>query len=334
MEKTAQKNTEVALIIEQNGLEKTQAEKLVEPLMNFLNEAKGWEKKAQALVVTDVSQTKEMAEARTARLELKKIRTGAEKIRVELKERSIREGKMIDGVANIIKGIIIPIEEHLEKQEKFSEELEKTRKEKILAERTVVLQKFESDPALYNLKEMSDEAFAKLATDLEIAFKAKKEAAEKAEKDRLQKQKEKDEEDEKVRLENIRLKKEAADKEALRLKEKADADKKQAESDKKLKEAADEKARLEKQIEDKKKSDEIERRRLEKQAEDDKKAAADAAKKAAEAPDKAKLLDYASKIKDIPTPVLTSETHKVLLKKAQKKLFEVSQELENALLEF
>ena len=46
------------------------------------------------------------------------------KVRKELKEESLRKGKAIDGVANIIKFLIEPVEKYLEDQEKFIEKLE------------------------------------------------------------------------------------------------------------------------------------------------------------------------------------------------------------------
>ena len=57
--------------------------------------------------------------ARVGRLFLMKKRTAIETVRKELKEQALREGKAIDGIANVLKALIIPIEEYLKKQEDF-----------------------------------------------------------------------------------------------------------------------------------------------------------------------------------------------------------------------
>jgi hypothetical protein len=38
-----------------------------------------------------------------------------------LKEQALREGKAVDGIANVLKALIVPLEEHLDKQERFVE---------------------------------------------------------------------------------------------------------------------------------------------------------------------------------------------------------------------
>src|ERR1039457_5062030 len=109
---------EIEKVIEGSRLEKTKSQYIFEQFAGFFHAAKEWEIKAREIVITDESETSKMKQAREARLALKDIRVNAEKVRVSLKEQSLREGKAIDGVANVIKALIVPIEEYLEKQEK------------------------------------------------------------------------------------------------------------------------------------------------------------------------------------------------------------------------
>jgi len=78
-----------------------------------------WEKKAKKIVVTHEDDTIMMSRARQGRLELREHRIAVERIRVELKERSLREGQAIQKIANYLKDLITPLEQHLDKQEKW-----------------------------------------------------------------------------------------------------------------------------------------------------------------------------------------------------------------------
>src|SRR5688500_1953702 len=120
METEIQTN-ELIQIVESSGLEKTKADFILEKFQGHFKLAAEWEKKSKAIVVTDVNQVAEMKMAREGRLYLKKVRVEVEHARKELKEQSIREGKAIDGISNVLKALIEPIEEYLEKQEKFAE---------------------------------------------------------------------------------------------------------------------------------------------------------------------------------------------------------------------
>ena len=106
-------------IVQQSGLETTKARHIMEQFERFFGVADEWELEAKALIVTDETQTEDMARARQGRLFLKNTRIDIEKTRKELKERALREGKAIDGIANVLKGIIVPIEEYLDRQENF-----------------------------------------------------------------------------------------------------------------------------------------------------------------------------------------------------------------------
>lgn len=111
------------IIVRDSGLDlqSPKAKALLDQFSNYFDIAADWEKKAKEIVVTDASQTAEMQMARVGRLFLRDKRIAIEKKRKELKEQALREGKAIDGMANILKALIVPIEEHLDKQEHFLE---------------------------------------------------------------------------------------------------------------------------------------------------------------------------------------------------------------------
>jgi colicin import membrane protein len=110
---------ELARLVDESGLETTKAKVLLDKFSNYFDIAAEWETKAKSIVVKDESQTADMEMARVGRLFLRDKRIAVEKTRKELKEQSLREGKAIDGIANVLKAVIVPIEEYLEKQEKF-----------------------------------------------------------------------------------------------------------------------------------------------------------------------------------------------------------------------
>ncbi len=112
---------ELAVIIKESGLEQTKAQVLLDNFTGYFEIASEWEKKASVIVVTDASQKAEMQMARAGRLFLREKRIEIEKTRKKLKEQSLREGKAIDGFANVLKAGIVHIEEYLGKQEKFVE---------------------------------------------------------------------------------------------------------------------------------------------------------------------------------------------------------------------
>lgn len=107
------------LIVKESGLEQTKANIILEKFKDYFKLAAIWEIKAKTIIVTQEDQRADMQMARIGRLELREKRIAIENTRKELKEQSLREGKAIDGIANVLKALIVPIEEYLEKQENF-----------------------------------------------------------------------------------------------------------------------------------------------------------------------------------------------------------------------
>lgn len=107
------------IIVKESGLDKTKSQYLLDNFTTYFEIASEWEKKAKDIVVKDENDKTEMQMARVGRLFLREKRIAIERSRVELKAEALREGKAIDGIANILKALIIPIEEYLGKQENF-----------------------------------------------------------------------------------------------------------------------------------------------------------------------------------------------------------------------
>ncbi len=275
---------EIVQVIESTGLEVPKAKILKDIFGTFYDKAKEWEAQAKTLVVTDASQTDKMALARDARLAIREVRIAAEKARKSAKEESLKEGKAIDKIGNFIKDLIEPIEAHLDEQEHFVERQKEARKDVLEKDRTAKLSPFVQDLTVYDLREMTDQAFDQLlqgfVAGAEAKKKADKEAADKAEADRIEAKRIKDEND-KLKEEN-HLK----DLEIQKQKDEEIARKKKADDD--------EKARL--------------------KAEADKKAEEDEAKRKAEsAPDREKLAAFADSLESTNYPQgLSADGQKVI----------------------
>lgn len=257
----------LAIEVRKENLPEADALVLERSFTPFFQEAQSLKTIAESIVVTDVGQTDLIERARAMRIKMKGIRTSTEYVRKELKAESLRRGKAIDGMANIIKFLIEPIEEHLEKQENFVVLQQQAKIDAVKAKRVEELGKHGVDATLYpDLGNMPDDLYEKLLQGAELSFRLKKEAEEKLKQEQEEKAKAEAAERERIRLENIALK-EKADKERI------------------AREAA------EKELKDREAAEEKERKRVEKEA-----------KKAAAAPDKEKLLHLAIAIDNIILP--------------------------------
>jgi hypothetical protein len=314
---------ELTVIIEQSGLEKSQTELLLSKFTTFFNDARQTVKFARDIVVTDETQVEAMESARKTRLELKSIRVMAENTRKELKEQSLREGKAIDGIANVIKALIVPVEDYLEKQEKFAEIKMLERMEKKNAERIEKLSHYVEDVSVYgSLIEMSDAAFDKLLETSKFAYEARQEAEKLADAERLAKEESDRVEQQRIREENIRLHKEAHEREAQMIKEQAEQTrlaaiekKKQDDAlavERKAREEAEAKLRAEQHAVEEKQRAESEAKFQAEQAEKE------ARRQALLAPDKEKILQLASKLSFIGYPAVESREAKEIIDYVEK----------------
>lgn len=309
---------ELQLIIQEQGLTENKVEEVLKSFSTDFNEARRIVEEAKSISVTDSDQNLEIQRARDKRIELKNVRIKVENTRKQLKEQSLREGKAIDGAANIIKALIIPVEEQLEKQEKFVE-LEAERKlSERLQKRTEELSKFVDDVSVYNLKEMEDSVFDTLLENSKKALEEKKAAELKAEKERIEREKKEAEERERIRLENEKLKQEAIkreekakierEKQNKKLQEerkKAEAEKKKHDDEMKAKE---EELRIQREAKERAEKDMREQAEREKKEEEER---LEKERQLLLAPDKNKLLALAEQFNNIEMPIVQSEKAKL-----------------------
>jgi hypothetical protein len=325
---------ELVVTLKESGLQQNKVEMLLNSFGESFQQAKEIVNNSKDIVVTEETQTELMKQARTARLSLRKLRSDVENNRKTLKEQSLREGKAIDGIANIIKALVIPVEEHLEQQEKFAELRAAERKAKRLADRIQQFSKYVSDVSLYNLDVMSDEAFEKLVSDAETAYQAKLDADAKVEAERLAKIEADKKEQERIRLENEVLRKKTEQLEAEKKRAEQAAAKEREAQELKVKKMREEQEL--KAAEERKKQAEalrIEREKREKIEADiqAKKAAEDARLKAEQeakrkallAPDKEKLREFAASIENISMPAVSSNEAQQVLNKAQAEMHKI-----------
>jgi hypothetical protein len=286
----------LAVIVQQAQLDKTKSDYILEKFGDYFSIAAHWEAKAKTLLVTDESQTDLMKEARQGRLELKVRRVELEKSRKELKEQSVREGKAIDGIANVLKALIVPIEEYLEKQENFITIKKEAEKQILADERKKILSPY-CDCSLFNLGEMSEGQFQQLLSGQKAAYELQKENEKKAELERIEAERKRAEEQERIRQEIIRLSKEAEERERRHVEEmriKEAERNKQLEIERKEREIREIELRKEREAKEKIESElrakkEAERKlRAEEERKEKERIAAE--KIAARAPDKTKLL--------------------------------------------
>jgi hypothetical protein len=310
------------------GLEPATAQSLREAFEGFFTAADEWRQKALSIQITRPDQFREMKLARETRLALREIRINAEKKRKALKEDSLRKGKAIDGIYNMLAFAVEPLEKHLLEQEQFIQRLEEQRKAKLKEAREAELIPLGVDVSLYQLGEMDDATFGQLLETNRLAFAARQEAARKAEQERIERERIEAEERakreaaaaaerERLRIENERLAREKAEAE-----EKARAERERLEAERraelerieKERQAAEAKARAEREAAEAKAAEERAAREkaeaelrakqeAERKAKEEQEAAARAA---AAAPDRDKLDALAQAIRALPVPVLST----------------------------
>lgn len=330
-------------IVESSGLEKEVSASLKDQFLPFFDQAEEWKKKAESLVVTDESQIREMKMAREARLALRAIRVDADKKRKSLKEESLRYGKAVQGVYNVIEYLIKPIEKHLEEQEKFVEIQEAKRKAELKAQREVELAPYsEFLPVGLNLEDMSDEDYNKLLSGAKLQKKAEEERRIKEEKERV----EREERESRVYMRRKELASVhcfLTDQEASELGDLSTAEFECLYADMKANRDAqlEEEARIKAENERLQREQEAERKERERIAaqlkakEDAEKAAAEQKRKEEEefnnADDKTKLNSLAERIESIEVPNLKGKESKLLGKQVEALLAKVVKHIKDNL---
>lgn len=205
---------DLALVVQSSGLEVESARNVTDVFAPLFAQAHSWAEKVATIKVTDATQVREMKLARESRLALKEIRVIAEKNRTRLKEDSLRRGRAIDSVYNTLEALVKPLEAQLKEQEEFVKRKEEQRKAQLKAEREEALRPFGVNTAFYQLADMPEPDWAALFNSTVAAHRAKEEAAQKAEAERIAKEQAEAAERERIRQENERLRQEVEEREA------------------------------------------------------------------------------------------------------------------------
>lgn len=248
---------QLQVIVQESGLEQTKAKYLLDNFTEYFAIADEWTQKAKTIHVTSETQSTDMSMARVGRLFLREKRIAIEKARKELKEQSLREGKAIDGIANVLKALIVPIEEYLEKQEKFIEFKKAAEAEALRIEAE---KKAEEERIAKEKAEREEQERIRLENErLKKEAEAREEQARKDREAAMAKQRELEE--------RARKEKEAAEKKLAAEISKAEAARLEAEEKaRKEREAIEAKARAEREAEEKKRQAERAREEAERKA--------------------------------------------------------------------
>ena len=280
---------------------------------SMFQDAERYRLQALTIKVTDVSQTREMKLARESRLALKEVRGKVESNRKALKESIIRRGKAIDGIANVFKDFVVPIEEYLENQEKFAEREEEARLKALADTRYNELAAIGFDSTGFDVAMMDDEKYLAV---VRMAKQQKADREAQAEKQHL--------EEEEARRQQIVMEDERRKQVAKANAEAAEARKKEAEARRVAAEAQAEANRLKKA--------EADRIAAERRAEQQRVIAEQEAKeRAAKASDEKKLIAWSMAINTVASkrPACSHKANQDLVSSITKQLHNLSSKLLN-----
>ncbi len=201
---------ELTISKELAGLEKSKArqiEAVFAPMVKMLKEFEATYDEIAALEINPDTCKK----AKRLRLDIAKVRIDADKVRKEQKEEYLRAGGAIQGVYNILKFAVADKEEKLKDIETHYERIEAEMKARLQAKRELELVKYDVDGPALALGAMKALVWDNFLSGAKANHEAVIAAEKKAEEDRIEAERKAAEEREKIRLENERLKKEAAE---------------------------------------------------------------------------------------------------------------------------
>lgn len=286
---------QIVSVLNSAGLTQSGSDELINAFGPHFEAVMGLVEKSSRIVVTDPSQVTEIMQARDARLAIRRVRIASEATRKELKEDSLRRGKAIDNVAKVVSVVAESEEERLENMEKIAARIEHERKTKVKAEREAAIAKYLTDTTGYDFYAMTQPVFDSLLESSRLAHAARIEAEQKAATERADAIRKQEEENARIRAENERLRQEReaakAEREAMEAKAKAEREAAAAafEKERKAREELEAKARREREA-----------------AEAAEREAAAKARAAELAPDREKILAFASVLRGLTVPSVSS----------------------------
>jgi len=297
---------------------------LMEKMSSFFEEIEAQKAVIERIVVTQPDQVAEMQQARGIRLMIAKKRFIARDIVKEEREKlknAMSDFKLQDTLwlksFQMLEAVCDNLESKCEEKEKFAQRYEAEQKQIRYETRVAKLYQFGTDPSIYALSDMTDEAFEKLLENEKLAYNARIAAQKKAEVDAALEAKAEADRQEAVRLENIELRAQAEIKEKELAKER-EAGQKILDAERKAREAVEAKARAEKEAQAQKEAAEATRLDTLKKAQEDQD------RKKLLAPDKDKLLELASMIEQIGMPAVKSNEASAVIRATQDMLGKVT----------
>jgi len=152
--------------IQEASVNESRAVVIKSSFMPIFEQLRDIESQARVIVVTDAAQLDEMETAEKLRLKLVKIRTGSARLKDDLKEEGLREGRAIQAIHNAAEAISKVIERHCKEQATFAERAQARRIEERGEKRIKEISKYlPLLPALNTagmmtaIKTMTDESF-------------------------------------------------------------------------------------------------------------------------------------------------------------------------------
>lgn len=327
--------TQLIQLTKEMNAPKDLATSLTNKLNIFFNEVESVKDTINGINITSIDQVKEMQQAREIRLEIRRKRLKARdivkdqrlKIKTAMSDFTLQD-KLWLKAFQMLEATCDNLETKCEDKEKFAERYEAEQKQLRYESRVNKLHQYGTDPSIYALSDMSDEAFEKLLENERLAYNAKIEAEKKAELQRVAEEKAEKERQEEIKKENERLKTEAIEKERLAnieqekrekelAKERAEQQKK-LDAERKAREQAEAKIKAEKEAQAKKEA--IEKARLD----EIKKQQEEAERQKLLAPDKDKLMELAQIIDKIQLPAVSSKEANSVVRATEEMLGKVT----------
>jgi colicin import membrane protein len=338
-ETTAKAEGMIKIYASDYGIEESRAkevEAVFTPMLKKMSELEDDYNKILSLEITPDT----CKAAKELRLQYVKVRTATAEIHKKAKSFYLNGGRFIDGWKNAQLFASQSKEESLANIENHFINLERERKETIRAERISLISPYVEDVNTYMLGEMSNDGFNKLLAGAKLQYEMRIEAERKAEEERIERERAEEEERERQRLENIRLKKEAEEREKQFAEERERQIKEQerkdaeinAERERLKKESWDflQQAKKEKEERERIEAELKQKMELEKKAiEDEKKRIKAEEKKLRLAPDKTKLLLFMQSINDLPRPEVKTIEAADIASKANIMLIQVVNFIKN-----
>jgi len=292
-------------VVETSGLEQTKGQILLGMFTPYFNRMAEIEGKINLLNKENPS-PQDVSAARDIRISLmKEVRKPAERVKDEGKKSILIEGRLYDNLYGVINNTSKGLEMQCEQIEKFAELRDLKMREERKVKRVEQLSPYVPDISFYDLLNMPDDAFNSLLATQKAGQEALLAQQKREEEERIAKEKADAEAREAQRVENERLKAEAAEKERQLAEERAKVEaerkaaeeklrKERAEADAKIKAAQEAQAKVEAELKAKADAEEKAKREAEAKAAAELKAQQAAEKKAAKAPDKEKLNKWIS----------------------------------------